>query len=351
MAEQDKDQQTEEATPRKKEKMREEGRVALSQDVTQAAVYAAGVAAIIASLQVVSGSVADFAMRQFRLTDYHHPMIALQATVPLLGRTMVPVLMAVMIAGIAASVIQTRGLFQMSLVMPKLDRLDPMNNLKRVLPTGETLTEIGKQILKVVVLSWLIYWVLSSEMAQLTALSLTHPAAATAFVLRLVGKALFYSVMTFVALGALDFFISQRKFNNEAKMSKQEVKDEHKQDEGDPQVKRRMRRQMREAIKRRAMNDIKQATVLVVNPTHVAVALRYDVERDPAPIMLARGLDELALQMRQEARKHGVPIVENRPLARSLYSNGKPGQTIPVDLYKAAAEVIAHVMRLKAGAA
>jgi flagellar biosynthetic protein FlhB len=131
-------------------------------------------------------------------------------------------------------------------------------------------------------------------------------------------------------------------------MSKQEVRDEHKEQEGRPEIKGRMRRKMQDMTKQRATADVSKATVLVTNPTHYAIALRYEPEHDAAPVVLAKGLDELALQMRSIARKAGVPVIEQRPLARALYADAKVGRPVPVELYRAVAEVIAYVMQIKA---
>jgi flagellar biosynthetic protein FlhB len=131
-------------------------------------------------------------------------------------------------------------------------------------------------------------------------------------------------------------------------MSKQEVRDEYKEQEGSQAVKQKMRRRMQEMVKRRANTDVTKATVVVVNPTHYAVALRYEPEEDAAPLVLAKGVDELALQMRSIARQAGVPVVEQKSLARALYADAKVGRTVPVALYRAVAEVIAYVMQLKA---
>jgi flagellar biosynthetic protein FlhB len=154
--------------------------------------------------------------------------------------------------------------------------------------------------------------------------------------------------MAFGVAAAADYWLVRRKFMDDAMMSRDEVRDEHKEQEGRPEIKARMRRRMQEMTKRRATSDVAKATVLVVNPTHYAIALRYEPEKDHAPVVLAKGVDEIALKMRAVARKAGVPVIEQRPLARALYADAKLGRTIPVDLYRAVAEVIAYVMQIKA---
>jgi flagellar biosynthesis protein FlhB len=133
-------------------------------------------------------------------------------------------------------------------------------------------------------------------------------------------------------------------------MSKQELKEEFKQEEQDPGVKRKMRMRARELMNARSAGGVETATVLVTNPTHFAVALRYDPDKDAAPVIVGKAVEDAALAMRTKARKHAIPIVENRPLARSLHKHGKVGKPVPVDMYRAVAEVIAHVMRIRAGA-
>ena len=130
-------------------------------------------------------------------------------------------------------------------------------------------------------------------------------------------------------------------------MSKKEVSDEHKEQEGDPKIRGKRRARAAKLAKQRAVAEVKNATVLIVNPTHIAIALRYEPGKDGAPLVLAKGQDELALTMRAEARTRRVPIVENRPLARAMFASAKAGRTIPVELYEAVAGVIAHVMRIR----
>ena len=130
-------------------------------------------------------------------------------------------------------------------------------------------------------------------------------------------------------------------------MSLQEVRDEHKEQEGDPFFKRHRRQKMRQLADRRAISDVAKATVIVTNPTHIAIALRYEADKDFAPMVIAKGIDSTALAMRRRARKHGVPVVENKPLARAMHREAQVGAMIPVDLYTAVAEIIAHVMRLR----
>jgi len=161
---------------------------------------------------------------------------------------------------------------------------------------------------------------------------------------------LMWAAAAFACIAAIDYGLALHKYNEEAKQTKQQQKDEYKQQEGNPAVKRKMRQRARELLAQTKAGDLKSATVLVTNPTHFAIALRYDPEKDAVPIIVGKALDAGALRMRTEARGYRIPIVENRPLARSLHKLGKIGKPIPADMYRAVAEIIAHVMRLKAGA-
>jgi flagellar biosynthetic protein FlhB len=153
--------------------------------------------------------------------------------------------------------------------------------------------------------------------------------------------------LVFVVLGLADYLYQRHKFNKEMKMTKQEVKDEYKNTEGDPQIKGRIRQKMREVSQRRMMQDVPKADVVITNPTHFAVAIRYDAEVSKAPIVVAKGEDYLALKIKEVAKENHVEIVENKPLARMLYHNVDIGAEIPPELYQAVAEVLAMVYHMK----
>ena len=153
--------------------------------------------------------------------------------------------------------------------------------------------------------------------------------------------------MWFVVIGAADFAYQKWKFHDDMKMSKQEVKDEYKNSEGDPKVKSQQRARMQQASRRRMMQSLPQADVIITNPTHFAVAIKYDKTKAPAPIVVAKGVDYLAFQIREIAKENNVPIVENRPVARALYNTVPIDGMIPSDLYVAVAEILAYVYRSK----
>jgi flagellar biosynthetic protein FlhB len=203
-------------------------------------------------------------------------------------------------------------------------------------------------VLKLLTIGFIAYGVIRDAVPVFSRLSSAPPLSAAATVASVAGKLALRVSVAFAVAAAIDYWLARRKYLEDAMMSRDEVRDEHKEQEGRPEVRQRMRRRMQEMNKSRSIGDVAKATVVIVNPTHYAVALRYAPEQDFAPVVLAKGVDELALAMRSRARKFGVPVVEQRALARSLYAESKVGRTIPVDLYRAVAEVIAYVMQLRA---
>ncbi|MGF1465943.1 MAG: flagellar biosynthesis protein FlhB [Sandaracinaceae bacterium] len=347
MADVDRDQRTEEATPRKLAELREKGQVATSPDVAGAAAVVAVIATLALGGHALASHVGRFAVRALRLQDVGEPLAALSAMSGVLFREVLPVAVLSSLAIAAATLAQTRGLFAVASLTPKAERFDIGQGLQKVLPTPRMLTELGKSVLKVGLVGLLVARAITEGLPRFSVLPSTEPQAAAAEVGRAAGGVVVQAVLLLALLAAVDYLLVIRRFRRDTRMAKHEVKDEHKQQEGDPHLRAKRRAKQREVAKRRTMiQEVADATVLVTNPTHLSVALRYRPAEDAAPVILAMGADHLALQMRVEARRHGVPILENRPLARALQGTGKVGQPIPVELYEAAAPVIAHVLRL-----
>ncbi len=346
MADQDKSQQTEEATPRRKEKLRDQGKLIKSQDVTGVAVVAAAAMTLATMGSSMGEAIVAIALRCFRLGGTHEPLVAVAALRPALAKTVLPVALAALVAAVGSSLAQTKGFFKLDQLQPKPERFNPLPALKRMLPGKESGGELLKQSLKLLGIGFVVYRVIVGELPHLLGLGASAPQSALVAVGSLVRQVAISGIIAFALVAALDYALARRKWNEEAKMSKRDIKDEHKQQEGDPLVKRRMRQRMREAVGRRG-GDVKDATVVVTNPTHISIALRYDPTKDAAPIVLAKGIDRIALRMRDRARRHGVPIVENKPFARAMHKDAKIGEPLPADLFGPAAEVIAHVMRLR----
>lgn len=350
MADVDKDSKTEEATPKKLEQLREQGQVAKSADVAGAAT----VVSTVAILAVMGGGFADavtrFTERIFRLRDVHRPFEALE-TLGQIGVEIVgPIAGAAAVAAIVATVVQTKGLFALASLQPKPERMNPIEGLKKILPGPQMLVELGKSLLKVGLVGILVWRVIDDGLPRFVVLPMAETEAGAAEVGAIAAKLVLWGVAALTLLAALDYVITWRRFAKQNRMAKHEVKEEHKQSEGDPHIKGKRRQKQRELANQRSVQAVEDATCLVTNPTHIAVAIRYEPDQgDAAPIMLGSGVEEVALRMRAEARKKGIPIVENKPLARALRATGKPGRPIPVELYEIAAKVIAHVMGIRGG--
>lgn len=341
----DEDSKTEEATPRKKEQLREKGEVVKSPDVTGAATVVAVFGLMMLRGDTIAMDVRHFAERSLELRNVHAPVEALRECGTLLFSTALPIAMAAATAAVAASVIQTKGLFNLTQLAPKPERLDPVEGIKKVLPGKQMLIETGKSLLKVSVVTGLAYWIIADALPLFTALPTVGIERGAAEVGYIAAKLAVCGVIALALLAAVDYFIAWRKFEKKNRMAKHEVEREHKDMEGDPRLKGKRRQKARELAQSRSVKEVGTATVIVTNPTHISVALRYDPERgDPAPIVVAQGVDAVAMLIRTEARKHGIPIVENKPLARAIHGTTKVGQTIPLELYEVAARVIAHVM-------
>ncbi len=343
----DQDSKTEEATPRKREQLREKGEVAKSPDVAGAATVLAVFGMLAAGGDGIALDIRQFAERSLELRNAHRPMAALQEGGALLAWTVLPIAFAAAFAAVGATLAQTKGLFALTSLAPKPERLDPIEGIKKVLPGPQMFTETGKSLLKVSVVTGLAYWVIADALPLFASLPSVGVERGASEVGRVAAQLCVAGVIALAALASVDYLVAWRKFEKKARMAKHEVEREHKDAEGDPRLKAKRRAKARELAQNRSVKDVATATVIVTNPTHISVALRYDPARgDGAPLVVAQGVDQVAMRIRAEARKHGVPIIENKPLARAINATTKVGQTIPLELYEVAARVIAHVMSI-----
>ena len=231
-------------------------------------------------------------------------------------------------------------------MQPKLSKFNPINGFKRIL-SKESLFELLKAVVKIGLIAYISYTSIVEEANNLFILYDISLNQAVAWVGNIIIDVGIKISAVFMVVGAADLLYQKHKFKEDMKMTKQEVKDEYKNTEGDPQIKGKIRRKMQEASQRRMMQDVPKADVVITNPTHFAVALQYDAQVSTAPVVLAKGEDYLAMKIKEIARENHVEIVENKPLARMLYHNVDIGAEIPPELYQAVAEVLAAVYRIK----
>lgn len=228
---------------------------------------------------------------------------------------------------------------------PKLDKIDPLNGLRRIFSLKSVIEAI-KAVIKLAMVGLVIYFVLKSEVIKLPGLMNQPVDSILSYLASKVGLLLGSVSALFFVLSAGDYFFQWWDLEKQMMMTKQEVKEEHKSREGDPMIKSRIRRIQREVAQRRMMQEVPKADVIITNPTHIAVALKYD-DKTPAPQLIAMGADLVAEKIKALAREHNIPVVENKPLARTIYKTMKIGQVIPRDLYMAVAEVLSYVYKLK----
>ncbi|MBI4279177.1 MAG: flagellar biosynthesis protein FlhB [Armatimonadetes bacterium] len=343
-------QRTEAATPRRRTEARQRGNVARSQDLASSVSLLAGLAAgaitlpygIRAFSAYMVDTVASAATAATTAPAFHTVFgVGAWAGARLLG----PVLLASGVAGIVVNLAQTGGLFTFKPVEPQLDRLNPVRALARLFSL-RTLAESIKSIAKLTALTVIITGAVRNALPSLPGAVTAGPGA----MLALLGSTMFgvavRGAVALVVIGALDYMYQRFEWERSLRMTKQEVKEDLRETEGDPLVRSRIRSRQRDLARRRMMADVPKATVVVTNPTHIAVALRYQPREMAAPVVVAKGAQLIAERIKQIAARHGVPVVENQPLARALFKSVPIGKPIPPALYHAVAEVLAMIYRL-----
>ena len=259
---------------------------------------------------------------------------------------MLPFMAFGFVVTLLVSIVQVGWKVSTKPMKPELSKLNPLNGFKRIF-SKDSLFELVKSILKIVIIIYIAYTSIKDNANDLFALYDLGLNQAVALVGTLIINTGIKISIVYLVIGLADFIYQKHKFNEDMKMTKQEVKDEYKNTEGDPQIKGRQRRKMQEVSQKRMMQDVPKADVVITNPTHFAVALKYEAEVSSAPVVLAKGADYLAQKIKEVARENKIEIVENKPLARMLYHNVDVGAEIPPELYQAVAEVLAAVYKAK----
>ena len=344
----DQSQRTEQATPRRQIKAREDGQVASSRDLTASLQFAAAVgmlaisgAAIVRGLARAMTGTFQLAFRQtVGLPEIGEAIQALAAG-PI--DFIWPLGLVLLAIGLLSHITQTGFALSPKRLQPDLKRLSPMQKLKEL--PAENLAQTLKALVLLPMAAVIFWYVLSADIGRFLPLPLMPARAGAALLASATLDLLLEAALVLVAAGAFDFFRQRRKMGKKLMMTKHEVRQEHKDIEGNPQIKARLRRLQREMMRRRMMSP--NASVVITNPTHYAAALRYEPEKNPAPLVVAKGADFMALRIREIADQHSIPLVENPPLAQALYRGADLGQEIPADLYRAVAEILALLYKLQ----
>ena len=260
--------------------------------------------------------------------------------------TMLPFLLFGFVITFLVSVVQVGWKVTGKPLKPDLNKFNPINGFKRII-SKDSLFELLKSIIKIAVIFWVAYSRVKNHKEELFILYEIPLNQAIALIGSVIIDTGLYISIVYLVIGFADFAYQKHKFNEDMKMTKQEVKDEFKNTEGDPQIKGRQRRKMQETSQRRMMHDVPKADVVITNPTHLAVAVKYDADVNTAPVVLAKGEEYVAQKIKEVARENNIEIVENKPLARMLYHNVDIGAEIPPELYQAVAEVLAAIYKAR----
>ena len=353
------DDATEEPTAKKTEDARKKGQVAKSKELENAVVLLV----LFLTIRITAGLMSDNFGNTFRYVYGHVPDILSNAAmeggisaitirsmlVYIMTRILViclPFFLLGVLVAFLINVLQFGFKVTPEPLKPKLDKLNPASGIKRIF-SKDSLFELLKSILKIAIIAVIAYTTIKDQADRLFVIYDIGVVQAVILMGTIILDVGIRISLVFLALGFVDLLYQKRKHHKNLMMTKQEVKDEYKNTEGDPAVKSAQRQRMREASQRRMMQDVPQADVVITNPTHLAVALKYDGEKNRAPIVVAKGEEYVAAKIKEVAREHGVQIIEDKPLARMLYQTVDVGQEIPPELYQTVAEVLAMVYSMK----
>jgi flagellar biosynthesis protein FlhB len=351
MADESFQDKTEQATPKKKEDAKEKGQVAKSKEIPSVAVLAAGAIYMYFNAGSLTQKLGEnirqtfTSIPQFATGDFSSPAFMSQTISNFLG-LILPIMIVLVIVSLLANFIQTGFISSVEPLTPNLSKLDPIKGLGKIV-SKRSLAELLKSILKILIVGWAAFSVLKNDFSQLMPLMFQDNVQILSALGRISMKVVTRCCYVIFIVSILDYLFQKWEFEQDLKMTKQEIKDEFKQTEGDPLIKSRIRSIQREMARRRMMREVPKADVIITNPTHYAIALSYKAdEKMTAPKIIAKGADNIAMKIKEIAKKHGIPMVENKPLAQNLYKL-ELGQEVPPQFYQAIAEILAYVYGLK----
>lgn len=337
-------QRTHKASPKRVKDFRKRGDIALSRDAVGAATLTGATIALLANAPATFSALAELTRTAMQTADGTRaaelPHVAMHAFIG----TVLPPLLGATLGALLAIFGQLGWPPAWKGIGFDLTKLSPHKNLPNTFGVGAVARRTGMAIVKLVVVGAVVASVLGTSGFVAHALPADSLVALAG---KLAARTMWAVVGTLVGIAAIDYLLARRRMATQMMMTSEELKREHKESEGDPRLKGKRRQKMRELAKRRLASAVAKADVVVVNPTHYAVALRYTEGKDRAPVVVAKGIDEVALRIKEIAKEKGIPVLERPPLARALHKHVKEGRTIPANLFKAVAEVLAYVYRLR----
>lgn len=344
-------EKTEEATPRRRQEMREKGQVSKSADFNGAVTLLAMLILFYFYKDNLIINIQSFLRRilstgltiEFNQDNLSNFLFSVTIDA---FKLLFPIFILAMVIGAASNLIQVGFMLSPKVLKPQIERLNPIEGFKKFI-TLRSLVELFKSIIKLLIVGGVTYAILTSRISDLFYLTQMHPVQIFQEVSSFILFVMAGSTVAYLVLALLDFFYQRYEYNKSIRMTKKEIKDEMKQTEGDPLIKGKQRQKQREMSASRMLKDVPEASVVITNPTHFAVALKYEDGVDQAPIITAKGADRLAKRIREIAEEHQIPVFENKEVARFIYSHCEIGDMIPVEVFHAVAEILAEVYRLK----
>lgn len=346
------DDKTEEATPKKKSDSRKKGQIARSKDVSVALTMVVCTIAVSACWNMMINGFKEVMIYFLQLPtlDNFDKLSLTGISITVIMRVaygLLPIALPIMVGGIIASLMQTGFLITGEPLKPSFGKLNPLSGIKNMI-SKRSLVDLCKNLIVISIVSIIAYRYISSNYQQIISMSNIYLPSLNVEIKNLVLGIFKQICIVLIVIAAIDYFVQFKMHNQDLKMSKQEVKEEYKQQEGDPQLKGKIKQKQREMSRQRMMQSVSDATVVITNPTHLAIALKYEEGTDmEAPKVLAKGADYLALKIKSIAKKNEIPIIENKPLARMMYDKVEIDNDIPPELYQGVAEILAIVMKIK----
>ncbi len=347
---------TESATPKRIKKAREKGNVAKSAELSKTITLLAGFMALYAYIGVIATDMQSlfrhFLQNDFAFSPEPGNVINLMRWLATeLATLVLPIMVFIALAVIITLRVQVGKLWTTQVFKPKLSRFNPLPGIKRMFMSKDTFIRLGKSLLQALAIGLAPYMVIKNEFPNFIMLYHTDVNSLALYLMKISYKVVLYALIPMFIIAVVDFFYTRWDYGENLKMTKDEVKDEMKQMEGDPKIKAKQKQKMMEIMRRRRMQEVPKADVIITNPTHIAVALKYNALEAPAPMVVAKGADHLAEKIKEIAREAGVPIRENKPLARALYKSVEVGDVIPEEMYQAVAAILASLSKFKNQAA
>ncbi len=345
-------ERTEDATPKRRREAREEGNIARSNDAANAIILLGAILVLASTMRPFLGSLASL-LEKALSGDHIGSGIRVEEVptlvVPMASEAILaalPIVVGATAIAILAHLWQVGFLVSSKALEPKFERLDPTKGFGRIFGAQGAI-KTAMDILKVIVVGWIAWSLTAGILPQIAALPELGVLRGFEEIGSIGLNLAVQAGAALLVLGIADYAVQRFKHERDLRMTKQQVKEEFKESDGNPEVKRRRMQIARQLAMQRLQTSVPKADVIVTNPEHISVAIQYDPDTMGAPRIVAMGADNLAMRIRQIATKHGIPIVERKPLARALYATAKVGQEIPADHYKAVAEILAYVYRLK----